>query len=50
MMPGVLRPNSTIDMERNTTNKRKIISKESMLDILMLVLLMTAILLLALVL
>jgi hypothetical protein len=38
------------DMERNMSNKRKMISKESVMDILMVVLLMTAIILLALVL
>ena len=42
--------NSTTDMERNMSNKRKMISRESVMDILMVVLLMTAIILLALVL
>jgi len=45
-----LHQNSTTDMERNMSNKRKPISKESIMDILMVVLLMTAIMLLALVL
>jgi len=45
-----LHHNSTIDMERKTSNKRKMISKESIMDILMIVLLMTAIILLAVVL
>ncbi|HJS56020.1 MAG TPA: hypothetical protein VJ765_15820 [Chitinophagaceae bacterium] len=42
--------NSATDMERNMSNKRKMISRESVMDILMVVLLMTAIILLAMVL
>ena len=45
-----LHQNSTTGMERKMSNKRKMISKESIMDILMVVLMMTAILLLALVL